>query len=150
MLEEIKKLVEFDDRRIKVIVLTMISSGIRVGAWYFLKWKNVIPIRRDDKDNEFVTAKLVVYGGEKEEYYFFYYNKVYNAIKECMDFRTSFGERITGESWIFRDMWQKTFIRYSHNIGVLIIVTFTVLTFIILLVLCNREFLKDTFLGSNN
>jgi len=58
MLEEIKKLVEFDDRRIKVIVLTMISSGIRVGAWYFLKWKNVIPIRRNDKDHEFVTAKL--------------------------------------------------------------------------------------------
>ena len=75
MLEEIKKLVEFDDRRIKVIVLTMIYSGIRVGAWYFLKWKNVIPIRRDDKDHEFVTAKFVVYGGEKEEYYFFYYNQ---------------------------------------------------------------------------
>jgi hypothetical protein len=99
-----KKLVEFDDHRIKVIVLTMISSGIRVGVWYFLKWKNVIPIRRDDKDHEFVTAKLVVYGGEKEEYYFFITTKVYNAIKECVDFRTSFGERITGESWIFRDI----------------------------------------------
>jgi len=74
MLEEIEKLVEFDDRRIKVIVLTMISSDI-VGAWDFLKWKNVIPIRRDDKDHEFVAAKLVVYVGEKEEYYFFYYNQ---------------------------------------------------------------------------
>jgi len=103
MLEEIKKLVEFDDRlRIKVIVLTMISSGIRVGAWDHLKWKNVITIRRDDKDHEFVAAKLVVYGGEKEEYYFFITTEAYNAIKEGMDFRTSFGERITGESWIFR------------------------------------------------
>jgi len=43
-----------------------------------------------------------VYGGEKEEYYFFITTEAYNAIKECMDFRTSFGERITGESWIFR------------------------------------------------
>jgi hypothetical protein len=43
-----------------------------------------------------------VYGGEKEEYYFFITTEAYNAIKEGMDFRTSFGERITGESWIFR------------------------------------------------
>jgi hypothetical protein len=63
-----------------------------------------------------------------------------------MDFRTSFGERITGESWIFRDIWQKTCIRYSHNIGVLIIVVpFNVLKFIILLVLRNREFFKMHF-----
>jgi len=117
-LDEIKRLIDFDDRRIKVIVLTMISSGMRVGAWDYLKWKHVIPIQRGDIDNdEVVAAKLVVYGGEKEEYYSFITNEAYNAIKEWMDFRASFGEKITGESWILRDIWQKTSIRYSHNIG---------------------------------
>ena len=118
-LEEIKRLIDFDDRRIKVIVLTMLSSGIRVGAWDHLKWKHVIPIRRGytDNDDEVVAAKLVVYGGEKEEYYSFITNEAYTAIKEWMDFRASFGEKITGESWILRDIWQKTSIRYSHNIG---------------------------------
>ena len=34
-----------------------------------------------------------------------------------MDFRASFGEEITGESWVLRDTWQKTNIRYGHRIG---------------------------------
>jgi hypothetical protein len=43
-IEEIKKLVEYPDRRIKVIASVMISSGIRLGAWDYFGWKNVIPI----------------------------------------------------------------------------------------------------------
>jgi hypothetical protein len=34
-----------------------------------------------------------------------------------MDFRASFGEDITGESWILRNTWQKVKPRYSHRIG---------------------------------
>jgi hypothetical protein len=113
--EEIKRLISFEDRRIKVIVLTMISSGIRVGAWEYLKWKHVIPIQ--GKNNQTIASKLIVYGGEKEEYYTFITNEAHIALKEWMDFRASFGEKITGESWILRDIWQKTSIRYSHNIG---------------------------------
>jgi hypothetical protein len=32
-MEEIQMLVQYPDRRIKAIVSTMVSSGIRIGAW---------------------------------------------------------------------------------------------------------------------
>ena len=56
-MDEIKKLMEYPDVRIKSILLTMISSGIRLGAWDFLKWKHIIhvikshAIRRKKKTN---------------------------------------------------------------------------------------------------
>jgi integrase len=39
-LEEIQQLVEYPDRRIKPIVCTMVSSGIRIGAFEYLQWKH--------------------------------------------------------------------------------------------------------------
>ena len=43
-IEEIQRIIEYPDRRIKPIVFTMISSGIRTGAWDYLQWKHVIPM----------------------------------------------------------------------------------------------------------
>ena len=58
-LEEIKKLLDFPDRRIKVIVLVMFSSGIRDGAWDYLKCKHIIPIKNEE--DKVIVAKIIVY-----------------------------------------------------------------------------------------
>jgi hypothetical protein len=42
--EEILRWMEYPDRRIKPIILLMVSSGIRLGAWDYLRWKDVEPI----------------------------------------------------------------------------------------------------------
>ena len=113
-LVEIKKLIEYPDIRVKPIVYTMISSGIRIGAWDYLRWKHIIPIEREGK---IVAAKIIVYAGEPEQYFSFITPEAYNSLKEWMDNRASYGERINGNSWLMRDIWQKTHHRYSHRIG---------------------------------
>lgn len=37
-LDEIRAISKYLDRRIKAVVCTMISSGIRLGAWDYLQW----------------------------------------------------------------------------------------------------------------
>jgi integrase len=114
-LEEIKKLLEYPDRRIKPIVLVMISSGIRVSSWMYLKWKDFTPIERND---EIVAAKINVFNTKTKKYYYtFCTSEAYNAVKEWMDFRASFGEKITGESDVLRDLWQIKGQRYANYVG---------------------------------
>ena len=95
--DEIHKLLEHPDRRIKPIVLVMISSGIRVGSWDYLQWKHVIPIERN---REVVAAKLVIKNTKinNRAYYSFITTEAYNNLKSWMDFRKLHGEEITGES----------------------------------------------------
>jgi hypothetical protein len=48
-IEEIRKLMEYPDRRMTSIVTTMVSSGIRLGSWDYLRWGDIKPIERDGK-----------------------------------------------------------------------------------------------------
>jgi hypothetical protein len=43
--------------------------------------------------------------------------EAYNAVKEWMDFRQSFGEKITSESWLMRNLWQIKSQRYGNYLG---------------------------------
>ncbi len=113
-LEELKKLSEYPDRRMKPIVYLMASSGIRIGTFDTLRWKDIIPIAEND---EIIAAKLVVYPGDNEEYFTFMTPEAYSSIKEWIDFRESHGEKITGESWIMRDLWQTTEMNYGAKFG---------------------------------
>jgi integrase len=85
-LEELRKLSDYPDRRIRPTVYVMVSSGIRIGAWDYLKWKNVTPIT-NSKTDEPVAAKLVVYAGEPDEYYCFITPEAYNSAKQWMEYR---------------------------------------------------------------
>lgn len=113
--EEIQRLLEYPDRRIRPIVYTMISSGIRIGAWDSLKWRHVKPIQNEN--GEVVAAKLTVYANDAEQYYSFITPEAYKTLKDWMDFRASYGETITEESWLMRDIWQTTNMFYWAKVG---------------------------------
>jgi hypothetical protein len=93
----------------------MASSGIRVGAWDYLQWKHVTPITNGL--GEVIAAKLLIYPGDHEEYYAFITPEAYNALKEWIDFRKEYGEQITDDSWIMRDLWQTTNINNHAKSG---------------------------------
>jgi hypothetical protein len=58
-IDEIRKLVEFNDSRIKPLVYLMSSSGIRLGALDYLKWKHIIPITDEGDHSKVIAAKLI-------------------------------------------------------------------------------------------
>jgi hypothetical protein len=114
--EELRKLSEYPDRRIKPIIYIMCSSGIRLGAWDNLQWKHVTPITNENR--EILAAKLLIYPGDAEEYYCFITATAYTTLSGWMDYRSEHGENITGDSWLMRDLWQTTDMNYGAKFGV--------------------------------
>ncbi len=93
----------------------MCSSGIRLGAWDYLRWQDVSPIVKDSK---VVAAKLRIYAREEEQYYAYCTPEAYNSLKNWMDYRESSGEKITGKSWIMRDLWATLDPRINGSINI--------------------------------
>ncbi len=101
--EELRLLLSGSDVRFQAILLTMASSGIRLGAWENLNWGHVEPIRKDGK---IVAAKLLVYAGDPEQYYTFVTPEAYRKLEQYITLRTSHGEKVTKDSPLMRDRWE--------------------------------------------
>jgi hypothetical protein len=94
-LEEIRKLCDYPDRRIRPFVYTMVSSGIRVGAWDYLHWGNVRPVEQGGK---IVAARMLVYADEDDSYVTYITPSAYRELAEWMNYREGSGEIITDEA----------------------------------------------------
>ena len=95
-------------------MLTLVSSGIRIGTFETLKWKHITP-KYDPNTNDIIAAKILVYAKDQEEYYSFLTPEAYNALKEWMEYRAACGENITGNSLVMRDIWQVDDIEGASN-----------------------------------
>jgi hypothetical protein len=111
-LEEIQRICEYPDRRIKAIVYTMSSSGIRLGAWDYLRWRDITPITRD---GNIIAAKIIVYAGDDEEYISFITPEAYFQLEKWMEYRKESGENIDENSWLMRQLWNTKEGHYRHG-----------------------------------
>ena len=68
----------------------MCSSGIRLGAWDYLRWNNVKPVENDGK---LVAGRITVYAGDEEQYSSFMSPEAYAELKKWMDFGHENGEK---------------------------------------------------------
>ena len=77
---------------------------------------DVTPLSGDT--GKIIAAKVTVNSGDSEEYYCFTTPEAYTSLKEWMDFHSSYSEKITGESWVMRNIWQTTNIDYGARLSV--------------------------------
>ena len=111
-INEIQSICEYPDRRIKAIVYIMASSGIRLGAWDYLKLKHIQPIEREGK---IAGAKIIVYAGEEDEYFSFITPEAYYELEKWIKYRKDCGENINENSWIMRQLWDTKKGYYHHG-----------------------------------
>jgi integrase len=91
--EEISKILEISDERMRVIILLLASTGIRVGAVPFLKLGNL------------QNTKLTVYENFHEQYFTFITAECKKAIDSYLDMRNSCGEKFTNDSYLIRQQF---------------------------------------------
>ncbi len=89
--QEISKILQVCDLRMKVVILLMASSGMRVGAIPSLKMRNLEKI----KD----VYKVTVYEGSKESYYTFTSPECTSFIDSYLEFRENNGEKLNKDSF---------------------------------------------------
>jgi integrase len=97
--EEIAKILQSCDLRLKAIVLLMASSGIRVGALPLMKLAHLLPV------SDYDLYRITIYENAKEEYYTFCTPEAKRAIDEYLAYRERSGERITPSSPLFREQF---------------------------------------------
>lgn len=93
--EEIHKLLDVADLRMKVCILLMASAGLRLGSIPDIKMKHLEKI-----DNLY---KITVYENSNDEYYSFCTPECAIYIDEYIKYRQRNGENITSESYIIRN-----------------------------------------------
>lgn len=114
-LEEINKLCEYPDPRIKPLVYVMATSGIRLGAWAGMNKKHIKP--HLDETGKIDCAYIKAYDGDPlEEYWTLISKEAYDEVDKYFELRRIAGEDINEESPVIRQVWDlEKGIRFEPN-----------------------------------
>jgi integrase len=93
--EEIAKLLNTSDLRFRAIVLTLSSTGIRIGALSILKLRDIRKVNS--------TYRFTIYDNTKDEYFTSCTPECAEGIDQYLDFRKRMGEPLNPDSPLIRE-----------------------------------------------
>jgi integrase len=99
--EEISRALSVCDERMKVIILLLASSGLRIGALAGLQ------LRHLTEQTEYGIYRLIIYEGTREEYYTFCTPEAKKAVDDYLDYRKRCSEKINPNSPLIREQFDK-------------------------------------------
>ena len=105
--DEIKKLLDFSDLRVKNIILLMASAGMRIGGIHLLRLSNLERMES--------IYKITVYEGTNEEYYAFCTPECASSIDAYLEYRRQNGENLHKNSFLIRDQFDITDLEQIRN-----------------------------------
>ena len=95
--EEIQKLLDIADERMRAVILLLVSCGCRVGAIPTLHVRDI------EKSGD--VYKITIYENEEEEYFSFITKETNDAIESYLSMRRRMGEPIGPDSILIREQF---------------------------------------------
>jgi integrase len=105
--QEISKVLQVCDLRMKAVILLLASTGMRVGAIPSLKMRHL-----EKMDSIY---KVTVYEGSNESYFTFTTPECTSFIDSYLEFRQTNGEKLNKESYLIRDQFDITDLEQIRN-----------------------------------
>jgi integrase len=108
--EEIAKMLEVCDERVKALILLLASTGVRIRA--------IIDIKLEDLTNipNYDLCRVKVYSDSKQSYFVFITPEASKAINTYLGYRERNGDRLTPKSPLFRDQFDRNDPDSIHNV----------------------------------
>lgn len=100
--EEIHRLLDIADERMRAIVLLLASTGMRVGAIPDLRLRNTEKI---SLESGLSICKITVYEGFRDEYVTFTTPECSKAVDEYLSMRSRYGEILDQNSFLVREQF---------------------------------------------
>jgi integrase len=108
--EEIRKMLEVSDEKVRAILLLLASTGMRIRAVVDLTLQDLQEVP------EFKLYKVTVYSDSKERYFTFTTPEAATAITIYLEYRKRYGEKLTSGSPVFRDQFDRNDPASVHNV----------------------------------
>ena len=95
--QEVRKLLDISDERIRAVILLLVSSGCRIGAI------STLHVRDIEKSGD--VFKVTIYENDEEEYFSFITREAYDAIESYLSMRKRMGENVGPDSLLIREQF---------------------------------------------